>query len=184
MYHGQASESGSKWDTNTNPRSAGNLSLENIWFVLDDNVAAHLEHSDQSPFKLEALKILAHVLSPSRTGLFDELLALVRTNVLAVDDQGIPALAKDWWSRVDLLLLEEMSESWGLNDDTNVKYGVAENIRKTLHRKWARSYKGWALANDKEDIIFDFEEFDEWRVAFEDKQRARSDGVDGVGRFR
>jgi hypothetical protein len=183
VYHGQASESGSKWDMNTIPRSVGSLSLENIRFIVDDSIATNLELPDQSPLKFEAIKILAHVLSPSRTGVYDELLALSRTGVLAVDDRGIPGLTKDWWSRVDLLLLDEMHESWGLQADTLGKYGVAEKVRRTLNRKWVRTDCGWALAKEDDDIVFDFEEFDEWRVAYEDKQRARSDGADGVGRF-
>jgi hypothetical protein len=184
VYHGQeASEGGSKWEVNTNPRAARSRSLENIRFIVDDTVVVNLDEPDQSLLKLNALKILAHVLSPNQTGVYDELLALVRTGVLLVDKRGIPALAKDWWSSVEILLLDDMYESWGLQADPNGRYGVAEKVRKTLHRKWVRTHYGWAFAQDEEDIVFDFEEFDEWRMAFEDKRRAQSDGVDGVGRF-
>lgn len=185
VYHGgqETSESGSNWEGNTNPRAVGSRSMENVRFIVDDTVVANLEKDDQSPFKLEALKRLAHVLSPLQTGVYDELFALIRTGVLSVDERGIPALAKDWWSGVDLLLLDDMYESWGVQADVSGWYGVAEKVRRTLNRKWVRTDCGWAFAQDQEDIVFDFEEFDEWRMAFEDKQRAQSDGLEGVGRF-
>lgn len=184
MYHGQASESVSKWDMHTNPRPPGSRSLENVRFVVDDRVAAHLAESDQSPLKLEAMKVLAHVLSPSRTGVFDELLALIRSGVLDVNSRGIPVLANVWWTKVDMLILDDMSDHCGVRADPTAKGGVGGKIRNTLHRKWTKSHYGWVFADDYQEVVFDFEEYAEWRAAFEDKQRARSEGVDGVGRFK
>jgi hypothetical protein len=143
---------------------------------------AQLEAPALSAAKIQAMKLLAHVLSPNRTGVYDELLAFIRTGVFKIDDHGIPSPVKDWWLKVDMLLLEDMHEKWGVKADPEGKYGVAKKLRKLLHRKWNRSDYGWALADDDE-LIFEFEEFDEWRVAFEDKQQTRSDGVDGIGRF-
>lgn len=157
--------------------------MENFRFLLDDNIVADLEGAEGSSQKLEAMKFLAHAASPMRTGVFDELLALVRTEILSIDSRGIPTLTKDWWSKADLLLLDEMHERFGVSVDPNGKCGVAEKIRKRLDRKWARMNEGWAFASDHRDIIYDFEEFDQWRVAWEEKQRSRSEGAAGVHKF-
>jgi len=171
-------------DVTANPRLAGSLTLENLRFVVDESVLAVLEAPDQPPQKLEAIKMLAHVLSPTKTGICDELLALIHTRVVSVDDRGIPSLTKDWWTRVDFLLLEDMHQKWSKVADPLGRYGVANTLRKCLKKKWVRTYRGWAFAQDEEDVVFDFEEFEDWRVAFEDKQQARDENIDGVGRFR
>jgi hypothetical protein len=141
---------------------------------------ANVDTSSNQPY-VEAMKVVAFALSPDRCGIYDELLALIRTNVLTLDDhRGIPMLAKNWWSNVDVLLLDDMWHSWGTRIDVKGNYGITANIRKLLHRKWIRSDSvGWSLVSQPDDIIFEFEEFDDWRVAFE----SRLDGVDGIGRF-
>lgn len=183
MYHGQLSESESKWVETKNPRKAGALSLENLRFLVIDSVVSRLEHGPDKDFPqyTEDMKILGFVLT--HCGIYDELLALIRTNVVKVDSRGVPTLTPYWWSHVDILLLDEWWSNWGVQADPKGNYGVAVKVRKGLRRNWFRSDLGWALMSQKDDIIFEFEEFDEWRVAFEGKQQTVSDGIDGIGRF-
>ena len=52
-----------------------------------------------------------------------------------------------------------------------------------LHRKWKRDDVGWAMHPHLDDIVFELDEFDEWRVAYEAKQQSTSEGIHGIGRF-
>jgi hypothetical protein len=157
--------------------------LENLRFLITNEVTKNLEGPEVNALYVEGMKKLAYVLSPNRCGVYDELLSLIRTKVMHVDDRGIPVLTQDWWSHLDILILDDMWSKWGIRSDPKGTYGIADKIRKGLNRKWLRSDWGWALTPNKDDIIFEFEEFDEWRVAFEGKQQTRSEGVDGIGRF-
>lgn len=137
----------------------------------------------RSKEKLAALSALATALVPDKTGVLDELMALVGMDVLRVDERGVPVLTNDWWANVDLLLLEDMNNNWALKVDPQGKFGVDDSIRKPLGAKWRRLYHGWAFADNLKEIIFDFEEFDEWREAFEEKQQEQIDDSEGIGRF-
>jgi hypothetical protein len=186
LFHGQVSENESPWNTFANPRSPRSLSLENVRFVITDQVVSELQRYEETPTQQHAqpLNVLAHVLSPTRTGVMDELDALIKTKVVVVDDRGIPTLSRDWWTRVDILVLDDMEAKWGIDIDTKGKCGVFEPICKTLYRKWTSCDTGWALNTDIEDIVYEYQEFDEWRMAFTDKQRSRFDHADGIGKFR
>ena len=187
VYHGQLSEAESKWEGNNNPRKAGALSLENFRFLVKDSILDHLKKgpgevsSPDYQRYAEDMKMLAYVIT--HCGIYDELLALIRTSVVKVDDRGIPALSAFWWSHVDILILDDMWSNWGILADPKGNYGVSFKIRKLLRRNWSRNESGWSLTSKKDDIIFEFEEFDEWRVAYEGKQQSLSDGIDGIGRF-
>jgi len=126
---------------------------------------------------------LAHVLSPAVTGVADELRALIKTGVLHVDDRGILRLTKHWWTNVDLLLLEDMHNHWGLRADPNGKCGVEDKVRKLLMEKWCRNSSGWVMKEDPGDVVFDLEEFDSWREVFEEKQEEDFNDFEGIGRF-
>jgi hypothetical protein len=188
VYHGQLSEAESKWVGTKNPRKVGDLSLEKLRFLVTDPVIARLEQgpgknetSLQNQLYTEDIKLLGFVLT--RCGIFDELLALIRTNAVKVDPRGVPMLSAYWWSHVDILLLDDMWRNWGTQADPKGNYGVSDMVRKGLRRNWFRNDFGWAMTSQKYDTIFEFEEFDEWRIAFEGKQQTLSDGIDGIGRF-
>jgi hypothetical protein len=183
VYHGQSEDSLSKWERQTNPRRTSSLCLEDLRFAIDESVLEKLEENGQSVEKTAAAKLLAATVSPSVSGVYDELLALIRSDVLIVDSRGVPLLAKDWWTRVDILMLDEMAQRFGMRADPKGQHGICENVRKKLGRTWVRTERGWAFASDVDDVIFDFDEFDEWHQAYQEKQKNRSDGVDGIGRF-
>jgi hypothetical protein len=186
VYHGQLSENGSKWDGSTNPRKPGSYSLENLRFVITDKVITTLQQppTANDAHHVHAMKVLAWILSPNRCGIFDELMALIQTNVITVQPNGIPTLAKTWWSSIDILLLDDMWNHWGMQKDNLGNFGICPKVRNMIHRKWSRSKDGWALSPRNNVTIYEFDEFDEWRLAYEAKQQTTSDGVHGIGRFR
>ena len=129
------------------------------------------------------MQCLAYTASPLRTGILDELLALVRSETVSIDSRGIPALTKDWWSKVDFLLLDDMHERFGVRVDPTGRYGVAEKIRTKLDHEWTSTPQGFAYASEPEDTVYDFAEFYQWRTVFEEKQQSQSEGATGVHRF-
>jgi hypothetical protein len=149
-------------------------------FALDDSVVSNVEAQVPTPKSAEALKVLLLALSPSRSGVCDELLALIRMGVLRLEN-GIPTLARKWWTDVDVLMLDDMFENWGLDADPSGKYAIVDSIRKPLGKHWKKTEEGWVL--DGYDVVYEDSEFDAWRLAFEDKQQSQSDNIDGVGRF-
>ena len=185
MFHGQLSESGSKWDTNVNPRKAGSYALESLRFIFTDKILAQLEEpaSVDDPTFVINMMMLAHSLSPNQSGIYDELMALIRTKVIVLQPNGIPNLANDWWSYVDILLLNDMLNHWGVQADEKNNHKVHSKVRNMLHRKWKPNEVGWALYPYLNDVVFELDEFDEWRVAYEAKQQTMSEGIHGIGRF-
>ena len=154
---------------------------------MDDQFVEALGQHDKGTEKNQELRararaVLAHMLSPECTGVYDELFSLVRLGIVNLK-RGIPRLARDWYGRVDLLLLSEGAGCWAPGVDKAGKYMVCDKIRQKLFSKWMAAESGWALKTDPEDIIFDFDEWEEWRESFEAKQEAQSDTVHGIGRF-
>jgi hypothetical protein len=132
----------------------------------------------------ESYVCLAHLLSPYRTGVYDEVLALVTMGILSIAPSGIPTLARDWFSRVDILMLDEMHSAWGPKVDPDGLYCVQHKLRRGLEKNWVRTERGWAMADDDpDDLCFDFEELDEWRENFQGTIEAKENHSEGIGRF-
>ena len=196
MFHGQNSLNGSTWAAESyNPRPVHSRSLENVRFVLNDETIVALEQrrDDESQYS-EALTKLAFVMTPEQTGICDELMALLQSDILRIDKaRGIPVPTQDWYTKVDVLLLIDMDEQWGCIADPSGKYGIAPEVRQRLREHWKPASDGWALVtstkenktrtHDDDDIIFPYEEIVEWRDAFEQKHQMRTDGMNGIGRF-
>jgi len=125
---------------------------------------------------------LSHIVHPSTTGTIDELMALIRQGVLELHEDGIPRKTKQWWYNVDVLLLDDMSINWSSRADPNGKFGIDNELRRTLESKWALSEIGWKCSGD-DNIVFKTREFQNWREAFENKQKTRSDDAEGIERF-
>lgn len=183
MFHGQNSIKGSTWRAGTrNPRNEDSLSFENVRFLLDDETISGLEKQDDENAYFNAIKALAYILSPDQTGVCDELLALLSTNVLVVDEErGIPVLAGDWYSRVDAMLLNDMHSRWGAAVDPIGKCGIMDEVR-SLSDHWERTDKGWLL-KEEDDLVFLFDELEEWREAFEEKHESHLEDAEGIGKF-
>lgn len=183
VFHGQMAFGTQKWIAGSkNQREVNSLSLENVRFLLGDEEISGFEQPDTSNSYLTAITVLAHVLSPQQTGICDELLALLCKDILIIDEsRGILDLSEDWYSKVDVTILEDMQLNWGRSADPGGKFGIIEEIRK-LCDSWDRTAEGWLLKEDNE-IVFLFDELREWRKAFEHKHQVLSDGKDGIGRF-
>lgn len=85
--------------------------------------------------------------------------------------------------KVDLLILEEMEQKWGLHVDPKGKYGINGLVKKTLRRKWRKVGNGWSLSRAIDEIVFSLVEFDEWRRTFENKHQDYFEGKEGIQRF-
>lgn len=145
-----------------------------------------LQQSDAPFTKLpvDKLNMFAFAVLPSATGIVDELYALIRSSILDLNEAGIPKLASQWFSNVDVLLLDDMDSYWGIRADPTNKFGMSQHIRATLHREWEKTDEGWILVKeDPYDVVYEFAVFDEWRDAFEDKEKTKADSIEGVGRF-
>jgi hypothetical protein len=127
--------------------------------------------------------MIATLLSPDHCGVIDELLALIRMKVVSVDEFGVPRLTEDWWEHVDLLILEDMNNHWGIKVDPQGKFGIVDEIRLPLAEKWRRTRDGWVMNDERDELVFDFDEFDVWREAFEEKQQEEQDDDEGIGKF-
>lgn len=140
---------------------------------------------DDDPRYVNAMMILAQVLSPHRSGIYDELLALIETTVAIVQPNGMVNLAQNWWSSVDILFLDDIWQHGGMaKDKAQSHYGVPLKMARMLRRHWKRVDEvGWALQSHPQNIVFEWDEFDQWRVAYEAQQQTTSDGVYGIGRF-
>ena len=143
---------------------------------------------DVSKEDVEQYCLATHLLSPSNSGVYDEILAFVQMGVLEISgssssSSGIPLLSKDWSSKVDVVLLEDMDASWGTDSDPEGRCCVHDELRDTLEEEWIKSEHGWALADDPKDLIFDFGVLDEWRQTFEGQLEERANYSEGIGRF-
>lgn len=155
-----------------NPRIPGSLSFEQLEFV-------NITPGDP---KAEDLVRLAYLVSPERTGLLDEMMALVETGLLERTMDGGAVLPKDWFMKVDPLILENMEAHWSVEADPNSKYLVHPKVRNGM-TNWERVDGGWALKEEPSDVIFYDEEWEEWRKTFLDREERRVNQEDGIGNF-
>lgn len=142
-------------------------------------------------FKLEELNIdddtvrqlclAAYLLSPVATGLYDELLALVKTGVMEISASGIPSLTEDWATKVDYVVLQDMQEHW--KDDTLNRHCLCPAMKSALKEEWLYEDETWALASDPEDVIYNVVELEEWRQFFHGQVEAHTNATEGIGRF-
>jgi len=193
-----------QWETHsTNPRVPGSFPFENLQFGLspskamrneishvpekfqqfEDSISSH--SSSNSTLSIDILDqfcLAVHLLSPVRSGLYDELIALLKMGVLKVSS-GIPVLADDWWSKVDIVVLDDMKTFWSTSVDPDSKHCVHEEFRDTLEEQWKISDYGWALVENPNELIFDFTVLDEWRETFEGRLEEKANNLEGIGRF-
>jgi hypothetical protein len=115
--------------------------------------------------------------------LYDELLAFIKMEVLEIHPTGIPVVTPDWYSKVDIVLLDDMDRFWGSDADPEGRFCINYEMRDTLEEQWKKSHFGWSTVDDPKDFVFDFEVLDEWRIAFEGRMEERLNIAEGVGRF-
>lgn len=194
-----------QWDAHaSNPRVSGSFPFENVRFglsrsksVLDEvsslqtkirqfedsiisNSHSGLEFSNEI---LDQFCLVIHLLSPARSGLYDEMIALLKMGIFKVSSSGIPVLTEDWWAKIDIVVLDEMNSSWSTKVDPHSRYCVNDELRDTLEEKWVKSDYGWSLLENPKELIFDFGILDEWRETFEGRLEEKANHSDGIGRF-
>jgi len=134
--------------------------------------------------QVEDLALIAHLVSPEKSGLYDELMAMIRSGVLKIDNRGVAILnGDDWYSKVDVLLLNDMFHQWSPSVDTENKFCMDEHVRRALQTNWECVDGDWALTSDPFDIIHHDEEYEEWRRSFENTNQAQEDSIEGIGKF-
>jgi hypothetical protein len=126
---------------------------------------------------------VVHLMSPTRTGVLDEVMIFTKMGILEISPSGVPRLSEDWFSKVDIILLEDMDSACGSQTDPDGKYCVHKALQQGLEKHWERHSYGWALTADPDDLIFDFDELDEWRKTFEGKVEEEANISEGIGRF-
>ena len=194
-----------QWDAHaTNPRVPGSFTFENTRFglssskVTSDEVSSlpktirkfedSIVSNSHSPFDvqnetLDEFCMLIHLLSPARSGLYDELVALLKMGVFKVSPSGIPVLTDDWWAKIDIVVLDDMHTSWSTKVDPDSRHCVNEELRDTLEEKWVWKRTGWSLAENPTELVFDFAILDEWRETFEGRIEEKENMLEGIGRF-
>lgn len=189
VHHGQTSSGEAYRDTKcTNPRLVGSRSFENIRFSLTDDVVSRLAASNsksngESVEEANDLLLMSHLLSPKRTGVYDEILALVTMGVLQRTRSGCVVLADDWQDHVDPLILIDMDLHWSKRQDPMNKHCMSKSVRAKLQRTWTRVEGGWAMSSDPDDVIFRDDEWDEWRTHFQDRFNSQINEAEGIEKF-
>lgn len=141
---------------------------------------ARLELSDKV---VEQLCLAAYLLSPSSSGFYDEILALVQMGVIDISKRGIPFLPEDWASKVDFVVLEDMDAAWGSDSDPEGRYCINLDFRDSLEQEWVKTNRGWALSSDPDDIVYAFDVMEEWREFFQGQVEEKANISEGIGRF-
>ncbi len=194
-----------QWDAHaTNPRVSGSFTFENVRFGLSDSKTTSDEVSSlpktirefedsivsNSPLSfgvsneiLDQFCTVIHLLSPARTGIYDEIIALLKMGVFKISPSGIPVLTEDWWTKIDIVVLDDMHTSWSTKIDPDSRHCVNEELRDTLEEKWVKSSRGWSLLENRDELIFDFAILDEWRETFEGRLEEKANLLEGIGRF-
>lgn len=138
---------------------------------------------DLSAETVEHLCLAAYLLSPASSGLYDELLALVQAGALEISTNGIPRLSKDWVTKVDVVLLQDLDAAWGTHLDPEGRYGIHPGMRDCVEEAWTKTSDGcWAL-DDGDDVVYDESELEEWRQFFQGQRDEQANVSDGIGRF-
>lgn len=189
-----------------NPRVPGSCPFENLQFGLSSSkstrneIASMVEtyrrfeesiFSSSTPPDLTLLSstvldqfcLAVHLLSPGSSGLFDEMIALLKMGIFTVSSSGIPMLSYDWWSKIDIVVLDDMKHFWSSSVDPNSKHCINEELRDTLEEQWKQTDHGWVLAENPKEVIFDFTVLDEWRETFENRIEEKANLSEGIGRF-
>jgi hypothetical protein len=141
---------------------------------------AKLELSDKV---VEQLCLAAYLLSPSSSGFYDEMLALVQMGVIDISKRGIPFLLEDWASKVDFVVLEDMDAGWGSDSDPEGRYCINLDFRDSIEQEWIKTNQGWALSSDPDDIIYAVDVMEEWREFFQGQVEEKANISEGIGRF-
>ena len=198
VHHGQTSEAPLKREKSKNPRTPGSPTLAHVEFAVGESMMERFKATPFANAKLfvddevskmkakqwaEDMLHLAYLVSPKRTGLLDELKALEQVSIFRKSKHGAAVLTKDWFTRVDPLILEDMDTRWSFETDPDNKYLIHSKVKRDLANYWIRVDGAWALNEDLSELVFLDHEWDEWRRSLEDENEKQADKEDGIGKF-
>lgn len=126
---------------------------------------------------------MSHLLSAQGTGVYDEIMALVKMGILRRTSSGCVALDDDWSEHVDPLLLDDMERHWSKRADPSNKHCINESVRDELELLWTHGDRGWAFSSDPDDLIFADDEWDEWKGHFQGRRDSQLNEVEGIEKF-
>jgi hypothetical protein len=180
VFHAEQGKSNIAWssDNNNNPRSPGRSTFADIQHGVCE-MAGDFAMSLDSSQRMDLEAAVVSLVSPTRTGVADEILALLAQGVLELQ-QDMVLLSDDWYGKVDCLILDEMHSSWGQSTDPRAKFGVPKAITTPLECVWKRKRSMWLLDGEE---IHDSAKMQEWRDVFENRKDLHENRVEGVGRF-
>jgi hypothetical protein len=148
----------------------------------NDHALAMTDGLSLTPDVLDQFCLAVHYLSPSGTGLYEEILALLKMEVVKVRS-GIPVFTHNWYEKVDILVLDDLGTYWSSDLDPEGKYCINEELRDTLEERWVKYSYGWALADAPKELIFEYGVMDEWKETFEERLEENENQSEGIGRF-
>lgn len=198
VHHGQTSETMVGQEKSRNPRVPGTLTFENIQFVLNEKMMERLkklsiekpsifndddDHGTEKKLWATDMLKVSLLLSHRKTGLFDELKALEQLGILKKTKFGGANLTKDWYTKVDPLVLNDMESKWSFEKDSSNKFLINSKVKRDLANYWVKVDGAWALNEDLGEIVFTDEEWDSWRRCFEDEIEKIANYEDGIGKF-
>ena len=163
------------WDVQTkNHRVAGSKSLDNLELAFRDDLT-----------ESKGRRLVTYLSSSARTGLMDEIFALLKAKTISVDTLGVPSLSRDWYSKVEHGVLLEMDREWGVAADSlgAGRYLIPGVVKKTLRRKWRHIGGNWALSKDISTVIYSDTEYERELREFNEKRRKIIDESIGIQRF-
>ena len=148
-----------------NPRKPGNLSFENIQFMLLNDRLERLQNAESSREGLNDEWIVTFLASNEVTGLRHEIDVLESMGLIEIKKGGNISLASTWQSKVPHMMLVEMKDDWGPDKDVHNLHCVHNTIR-ALRNDWEcvgddgwRLSTGGVIASEGSDLDFENEEY-------------------------
>lgn len=122
--------------------------------------------------------------SQEATGLFDEVMGLVGSDVLHICSDGKVVLKRDWQFNVGAsVILDAEERGWFKGDDPANVFCLHDSLR-SLTDFWEQRNGGWGLIDEPdEEAEFINEEYFDIKRDFAKDYSNHYDGKDGVGNF-
>jgi hypothetical protein len=172
-----------------NPRKPGNLSFENIQFMLLNDRLERLQNAESSQEGLNDEWIVTYLSSNEVTGLRHEIDVLESMGLIEIKKGGNISLSSTWQSKVPHMMLVEMRDYWGPEKDVHNLHCV-HNILRALRKDWeCVDDDGWRLsidgviASEDRDLDFENEEYYLRKQIFYENFDSFANEEIGVGDF-
>ena len=129
---------------------------------------------------------IALLASQECTGVWDEIQALVTSEVLQIDRDGTVVLRQDWHDNVGAsILLDGREKGWFKEYDPGNSFCLHDSVRSLVPDIWVRRDNGWAFADSKPEdgVEFNENEYLDIKREYIRDYGSHFDQIDGVGKF-